>query len=62
MRSVKYSSLGKQAISQLLFGTMFGSPGYITAEMQINSGSNHSSFLLFLTYSYVFFNICEHEN
>ena len=27
MRSFIYSSLGQRAISQLLFGTMFGSPG-----------------------------------
>ena len=27
MRSFVYSSLGQRAISQLLFGTMFGSPG-----------------------------------
>ena len=28
-----YSSLGQRAISQLLFGTMFGSPGYMTSEI-----------------------------
>ena len=27
IRSFEYSSLGQRAISQLLFGTMFGSPG-----------------------------------
>ena len=33
MRSVVYLSLGQQAIPQLIFGTMFGSPGYIAAEI-----------------------------
>ena len=33
MRSVAYSSLGQQAICQLLFGTMFGSPGYTAVEI-----------------------------
>ena len=33
MRSFVYSSLGQRAISQLLFGTMFGSPGYMAAEI-----------------------------
>ena len=33
MRSVVYLSLGKRAISQILFGTMFGSTGYIAAEI-----------------------------
>ena len=33
MRSFVYSSLGQRAISQLLFGTMFGSPGYTAAEI-----------------------------
>ena len=33
MRSVVYLSFGERAISQLLFGTMFGSPGYIAAEI-----------------------------
>ena len=33
MRSVVYSSLGQRAVSKLLFGTMFGSPGYIVAEI-----------------------------
>ena len=33
MRSFVYSSLGQRAISQLLFGTMFGSPGYKAAEI-----------------------------
>ena len=28
-----HSSLGQRAISQLLFGTMFGSPGYMAAEI-----------------------------
>ena len=32
MISFVYSSLGR-AISQLSFGTMFGSPGYMAAEM-----------------------------
>ena len=31
--SFVYSSLGQRAISQLLFGTMFGSPGYMAAEI-----------------------------
>ena len=33
MRSVVNSSLGQRAISHLLFGTMFGSPGYKAAEI-----------------------------
>ena len=33
MRSVVYSSLGQRGISQLLCGTMFGSPGYIAADI-----------------------------
>ena len=33
MRSFVYSPLGQRATSQLLFGTMFGSPGYTAAEM-----------------------------
>ena len=33
MRSFVYSSLGQRAISQLLFDTMFGSPGYKVAEI-----------------------------
>ena len=33
LRSFVYSSLGQRAISQLLFGTMFGSPGYMAAEI-----------------------------
>ena len=33
MRSFVYSSSGQRAISQLLFGTMFGSPGYMAAEI-----------------------------
>ena len=33
MRSVVYLSLRQRAISQLLFGTMFGSPGYIAAKI-----------------------------
>ena len=33
MRSFVYSSLGQRAIPQLLFGTMFGSPGYMAAEI-----------------------------
>ena len=32
-RSFVYSSLGQQVIFQLLFGTMFGSPGYKAAEI-----------------------------
>ena len=35
MRSVVYSTLGQRAISQLLFGTMFDSPGYIVAEIKV---------------------------
>ena len=34
-RSFVYSSLGQRAISQLLFGTMFGSPGYTAAGIQV---------------------------
>ena len=33
MRSFVYSALGQRAISQLLFGTMFGSPGYTAVEI-----------------------------
>ena len=33
MRLFVYSSLGQRAISQLLFGTMIGSPGYMAAEI-----------------------------
>ena len=33
MRSFVYSSSGQRAISQLLFGTLFGSPGYMAAEI-----------------------------
>ena len=33
MRSFVYSSLGQRAISQLLFGIMFDSPGYMAAEI-----------------------------
>ena len=33
MRSFVYSSLGQEAILQLLFGTMFGIPGYMAAEI-----------------------------
>ena len=33
MRSFVYSSSDQQAISQLLFGTIFGSPGYMAAEI-----------------------------
>ena len=33
MRSFVYSSLIQRAISQLLFGTMFGSSGYMAAEI-----------------------------
>ena len=33
MRSFVYSSLGQRAISQLLVGTMLGSPGYMAAEI-----------------------------
>ena len=35
MRSFVYSSLGQRAISQFLFGTMFGSPGYMAAEIKV---------------------------
>ena len=35
MRSFVYSSLGQRAISQLLFGTMFGSLGYMAAEIYV---------------------------
>ena len=35
MRSFVYSSLGRRDISQLLFGTVFGSPGYMTAEIYV---------------------------
>ena len=53
MRSFVYSSLGQRAISQLLFGTMFGSPGYMAAEYRLFCRSNHLSFLLFLAYSFL---------
>ena len=33
MRSFVYASLGQRAISQLLYGTMFGSTGYMTVEI-----------------------------
>ena len=33
IRSFVYSSLGQRAISQLSFGTMFVSPGYMAAEI-----------------------------
>ena len=33
MRSFVYSILDQRAISQLLFGTMFGRPGYKAAEI-----------------------------
>ena len=33
IRSFVYSSLGQRAISQLSFGTMFGSPGYMATEI-----------------------------
>ena len=33
MRLFVYSSLGRRAISQLSFGTMAGSPGYMAAEI-----------------------------
>ena len=63
MRSFVYSSLGQRAISQLLFCTMFGSPGLWQLKYRLFCRSNHLSFLLFLTYSfYVFFNIREYEN
>ena len=35
MRSFVYSSLGQRAIPQLLFGTMFGSPGYMATEILV---------------------------
>ena len=48
--------------SQLLFGTMVGSPGYMAAEYRLFCRSNHFSLLLFLTYScYVFINIREYK-
>ena len=63
MRSFVYSSLGQRAISQLLFGTMFISPGLWQLKYRLFCRSNHFSFLLFLTYSfYVFFNMREYEN
>ena len=63
MRSFIYSSFGQRAISQLLFGTMLGSPRYMAAEIQVFCRSNHFSFLLFLTYTfYVFFNVKKYEN
>ena len=62
MRSFVYSSFGQRAISQLLFGTMVGSPGYMAAENRLFCWSNQFSFLLFLTYSYIFFKIREYEN
>ena len=31
MQSFVYASLGQRAMSQLLFGIMFGSPGYMAA-------------------------------
>ena len=37
MRLFVYLSLGQRAISQLLFGTMFGSPGYMAAEIKFIS-------------------------
>ena len=33
MRSLIYSSFGQRAISQLLLGTMLGTPGHIAAEI-----------------------------
>ena len=33
MRTFVYSLLGQRAVSQLLFGAMFGGPGYTAAEM-----------------------------
>ena len=33
MRSFVYSSLVQRAISQLLFGNLFGSPEYMAAEI-----------------------------
>ena len=33
MRPFVYLSLGQRALSQLLVGTMFGSPGYMAAEI-----------------------------
>ena len=52
MRSFVYSSLGERAISQLSFGTMFGSPGYIAVKQRLFCRSNHFCFLLFLTHSF----------
>ena len=63
MRSFVYSSLGQRAISQLLYGIKFGSPGLWQLKYRLFCRSNLFSFLLFLTYSfYVFFNIREYEN
>ena len=44
MRSFVYSSLGQRAISQLLFGTMFGSPGLWQLKYRLFCRSNHFSF------------------
>ena len=35
MRLFVYSSLGQRAISQILLGNMFGSPGYMAAEISV---------------------------
>ena len=55
MRSFVYSSLGQRAISQLVFGTMFGSPGLWQLKYRLFCRSNHFSFLLFLTYYFYVF-------
>ena len=44
MRSFVYSSLGQRAISQLLFGTMFGSPGLWQLKYRLFCRSNYFSF------------------
>ena len=53
MGSYVYSSLGQRAISQILLGTMFGGPGYMELKYRLFCRSNHFSFLLFLTYSFL---------
>ena len=54
MRSFVYSSLGQRAISQLLFGSMFGSPDIWQLKCRLFCRSIHFSFLLFLTYSFLY--------
>ena len=64
MRPVVYSSLGQRAISQLLFGNMFGSPGYKAAELlgYFVSQTIPIFWNIFIYSLYVFFNIREYEN